>query len=157
MKNPLIIENPDRQGKVRSWVQGAMTLTLWLLWLYLLLPVFEFALARVEASGLSAVATGVNFEIFVWALLLFSVMILSFWLWIRYNILLYHFQAEGHIQYKPLGCNELAKAFGISPLALTDWQSSKHLLIRLTEQGGIYAVEAEGLKHSRLSEECYVA
>lgn len=132
MKN-LLIENPDHQGKVRRLVQRTMTLTLWLLWLYLLLPIFEPVLAGVE--------TAFNPEIFMGVLLLFSVMMLSFWLWARYNILLYRFRDERQIEYKPLACNELAEAFGISPLALTDWHNSKQLLIRLTEQGGIYSVE----------------
>ncbi len=136
MKN-LLIENPDHQGKVRSLVQRTMTLTLWLLWLYLLLPIFEPVLAGVE--------TVFNPEIFVGILLLFSVMMLSCWLWVRYNILLYRFRDERQVEYKPLVCNELAEAFGISPLALTDWHNSKHLLIRLTEQGGIYSVEGGSL------------
>jgi len=156
MNNPLIIENPDHQGRVRRFVQGTITLMLWLLWLYLLLPVFEpaLALAGVDLSVMGVVAEEVDIEIFALTLLLVGTVMLGFWLWARYNTLLHRFRTEGQGQCNTVGRNELADSFGICPLALTDWHSSEQLLIRLTEQGGICSVEAGELKVYRFAEEC---
>jgi len=154
--NPLIIESPECQGRVRRFVQGTITLGLWLLWLYLLLPVFEpvLALAGIDLSVIGVVAKAVNIEIFALVLLLVGTVVLGFWLWICYNTLLYRFRADGQNPCGTVGRGELADSFGICPLALTDWHSSKQLLIRLTEQGGICSVKAGELKVYRFTEEC---
>jgi len=153
--NSLIIENPSRQGRVRRLVQGVMTLMLWLLWFYLLLPVFKpvLALAGVDLSTIGVVAREVNFEIFSLGLLLVGTVVLGFWLWARYNTLLYRFRTGGQNQCGSVGRNELADSFGICPLALTDWHGSEQLLIRLTDKGGICSVEAGEMKIYHFSEE----
>ncbi|MCF6211848.1 MAG: poly-beta-1,6-N-acetyl-D-glucosamine biosynthesis protein PgaD [Gammaproteobacteria bacterium] len=150
----LIIENPHCQGKVRRLVQGAVTLMLWLLWFYLLLPVFEpvLTLAGIDLSVIGVAARHVNFEILVLGPLLVGVVVLGFWLWVRYNILLHRFRADRQNSCNTVGRSELADSFGICPLALTDWHSSDQLLIRLTEQGGIRSVEAGELKTCHFSE-----
>ncbi len=153
--NSLIIECPEHQGWVRRLVQGGVTLMLWLLWFYLLLPVFEPVLELVGAdlSVIGVVAKVVDIEIFVLALSLVGTVILGFWLWARYNTLLHRFRTGGQNQCGSVGRNELADSFGICPLALTDWHDSEQLLIRLTEKGGICSVEAGEMKIYHFSEE----
>ena len=150
----LIIENPRRQGTVRRLVQGTMTLVLWLLWFYLLLPAFEpvLALAGVDLSIIGVEAKKVDFEVFLSGLLLVGAVVLSFWLWVRYNTLLCRCRVDGQDPCNSVGRSELADSFGICPLALTDWHSADQLLIRLTEQGGIRSVKADELKIYYFSE-----
>ncbi len=150
----LIIENPRHQGSVRRLVQGTMTLMLWLSWFYLLLPVFKPALTLVgvDLSIIGVAAKEINFEIFSLGLLLVGVVVLGFWLWIRYNTLRHRLHTGRQNPCNSVGRSELADSFGICPLALTDWHSSDQLLIRLTEQGGIRSVEADALKVYHFSE-----
>lgn len=153
--NPLIIECPEHQGRVRRFVQGTMTLGLWLLWFYLVLPVFEpvLALVGVDLSAVGVAVKATDIETFVLILLLIATVMLGFWLWARYNTLLHRFRAVGKEQCGSVGRNELADSFGICPLALTDWHSSGQLVIRLTEQGNIFSVEAGKMKVYRFVEE----
>jgi len=155
-KSPLIIESPECQGSVRRVVQGTLTLGLWLLWLYLLLPVFEpaLALAGIDLSARGVAAKAVDMEIFALAVALVGVLLLGFWLWARYNALLHRFRRADKAQCVSVGRNELAESFGICPLALTDWHGSGQLVIRLTEQGGICSVEAGKLKVYRYAQGC---
>ena len=154
-KSPLIIESPQRQGGVRRVVQGTLTLGLWLLWLYLVLPVFEplLRLAGIDLSAMGMVAKVVEIETFALALALVGALLLGFWLWARYNTLLHRFRRTDKEQCVGVGRNELADSFGICPLALIDWHGSGQLVIRLTEQGGIYSVEAGELKVYHFAQE----
>ncbi|HHH47872.1 MAG TPA: poly-beta-1,6-N-acetyl-D-glucosamine biosynthesis protein PgaD [Gammaproteobacteria bacterium] len=154
-KSPLIIESPQRQGGVRRVVQGTLTLGLWLLWLYLMLPVFEplLALAGIDLSAMGMAAKVVDVGIFVLVLALVGAVMLGFWLWARYNTLLHRFRRAGKEECASVGRDELADSFGICPLALTDWHGSGQLVIRLTEQGGICSVKAGELKVYHFAQE----
>lgn len=152
--NPLIIESPERQGRGRRLVQGTITLGLWLLWLYLVLPVVKpvLEMAGIDLSVLGVAAKAVDRQVFVGVLSLIATVVLSFWLWARYNALLHRFYAKGRTPCVRVGREELADSFGICPRALAHWHSAGQLLIRLTEQGGICSVEAGEVTVYRLAE-----
>ena len=152
-KNSLVINSPERQGLVRRVVQGSLTLMLWALWFYLLLPVFEpaLAMAGVDLAAQGLAVKTVELEPFAMTLLLMGTVMVSFWLWARYNILLHRFRAGVQGQHDSVGHDELADSFGICPLALSSWQRSEQLVIRHTEQGGICSVEAGELMVSKAS------
>ncbi len=144
MKDSLIIDHPERQGRVRRVVQSGMTLVLWLLWFYLLLPVFEPALtlAGIDLQAMGLTITAIEIEPFAFVLLLVGTVMVSFWLWARYNLLLHRFRISSQQQHDSVAHTELAHSFGICPLALSSWQQSELLMIRHTEQGDICSVEA---------------
>lgn len=146
MSNPLIIENPRRQGRLRWFVQGTLTLGLWLAWLYLLLPAVAPALAM---AGADLAAMGLTVEAidaapFLQTLMLAAAVLVGFWLWSTYNRLLYRLRvrAQGQGRGERVGRQALADSFGICSVALDDWQHSARLVIRHTEQSAICSVDA---------------
>lgn len=146
--NSLIIDSPERQGRVRQVLQGALTLVMWLLWFYLLLPVFKPALAMigVDLLTLGVVVKTVELQPFALALLLVGTVMLIFWLWAHYNVFLHRFHAGAKALENSVDHRELADSFGICPQALSGWQRSGQLVIRHTEQGDICSVEVGELK-----------
>ncbi len=138
----LIIESPHRQGMVRKFVQGGLTLFFWGLWIYLMLPLAAPLMALVGLKfSLFASATHTEHIWFIFPIMLFSAMaMLGMQLWVIYNIFLHH-RRNQQARLSSVCQNELASHFGVAADDLADWHSSGQMTIRLTEQGDVHDVE----------------
>ncbi len=141
--NTLIIQNPHLQGIPQRITLSSITLVLWMLWIYLLLPALKplLTFAGIDLSAISIDERGINIEIFIALLSLITTIIVSFWLWIKYNILLHNRHANRKKRQSIIHQNELAHYFKVSPKKLANWHRSERLNIQLTEQGRIHYVK----------------
>ncbi len=166
MNHPLVIEKPHRQGALRRFIQSIATLAIWVLWLYLLLPIFKLPFTSPDFSSLSTRELIIGIEIFAIALLLIAFISISFWLWAKYNTLLhrYHIKLQNRllkkIRYnfiqipwlynsytaqknvqKAVLQDELANHFCVNLKALGSWQSAKQITIQLAGKDNIHWVK----------------
>ncbi len=139
--NTLIIQNPRSQGMLRRFTQSSLTLALWLLWFYLLLPALSPVLAWVGVDLPIINFREMNLKVFIVMLLSIAVIIVSFLLWIEYNILLYRHTDNGKKKSNIIHHHELARYFKVNPNNLANWHRSEQLTIQLTEQGNIHRIK----------------
>ncbi len=138
----LIIESSHRQGKVRKFVQGGLTLFFWGVWIYLMLPLMGplMAIAGLDHSLFGSAEPGSYLKFLFLILLFIGLVMLSMELWVIYNIFLHrrgHRRESLNIVYR----TQLARHFGVSPRELADWHRSEQMIVRLTKYGKIYDVE----------------
>ncbi len=140
--NSLIIESPHRQGVLRRFIQGGITLAFWGIWIYLMLPLLTplMAMAGIEHALLTSLEP-IDYLKYILPILLFvGVLMLSMELWVRYNIFLHRRsprQERKNIVYR----TQLARHFGVPLNELTQWHRSEQITIRLTEQGKIHDIK----------------
>jgi len=138
----LIIQSPHNQGALRKYTQNSMTVVLWVLWIYLLLPILTPLLILLgnDIQTIGQVERSLNIKQFIAVLPFIIMMTLGYWLWSKYNTLLHYRRnkknrADSIYQYEP------SNYFGISAKELACWQQLKRATVRLTEQGGISCVK----------------
>ncbi len=147
----LIIQNPHNQGTLCKYTQNSMTIALWILWIYLLLPILEPLLILIgnDIQVINQIERSLNIKQFI-AIFPFIIMIIpGYWLWSKYNTLLYHRhnkKKSGNIVHH----HESSNYFGISSQKLHHWQQLKQVTVRLTEQGNISCIK----EHKSLKEPC---
>jgi len=140
----LIIENPHRQGLVRRFIQGAITLAFWGIWLYLMLPLLTplIAMAGIEHALLSSLEP-IDYLRYILPIILFvGALMLGMELWVRYNIFL-HRRSHRQKRKKTVYRTQIAKHFDVPLNDLTGWHHSGRMIIRMTEHGKVYDVEVK--------------
>lgn len=138
----LIIEVPHQQGKLRRFIQGSITLVLWALWVYLLLPLFTLVmtLAGIEFPVFISTKSPIHFNLFFAILVFVGATILGMLLWARYNTSLHRRRTNRHDPATIVCPNDLASYFSVPPKDLAGWHRSGQLTIQLTKQGDIHRV-----------------
>jgi len=138
----LIIQSPHNQGTLRKYTQSSMTMMLWVLWVYLLLPVLAplLILAGNDIQTINLTKESLNFIQFAAVLPLLMVMMMGYWLWSKYNTLLYCYRGEDILE-NVVYLHETPNYFGISGKDLASWQQLKQMTVNLTEQGDVSYVK----------------
>jgi poly-beta-1,6-N-acetyl-D-glucosamine biosynthesis protein PgaD len=138
----LLIEASHQQGRLRRFVQSGITLILWALWIYLLLPLFipMMIAVGIQPPAIISTASPIHPSLFFAILIFVSVTMLGMLLWTRYNTSLHHHRTNRQDPLNIVCKNDLANYFNVSPKKLADWHCSEQLTIQLTKQGGIHCV-----------------
>jgi biofilm PGA synthesis protein PgaD len=117
--SPYIISHPERQSTVQHTMFGALTLSVWVLWLYLWLPLITTILWMVGIRWayieVFMGSRGVSLWIILWILIATSVILGS---WSSYN----HFRFAGKAQRRQvqaLAKSSIGKSFGINSAVLS--------------------------------------
>ncbi len=139
--NTLIIQSPQNQSILSKYTQSLMTAVLWVLWIYMLLPILEPLLVLIDhdIQSINPTENSLNFKQFMPVLTLIVSLIISCWLWSKYNTLLYHYRNKKN-QEKSVRQSKTSSYFSVSPKELTYWQQLKQVTVKLTEQGDILNV-----------------
>ncbi len=145
--NTLIIQSPHNQGTLRKYTQSSITMMLWVLWVYLLLPVLAPVLVLIgnDIQTISQVEYSLNIKQFIALFPFIALMILGNWLWSKYNTLLYL-----HHHKKNRGENSIHQYtslnyFDVPAKELACWQQLKQMTVKLTEQGDVSCVKEHKL------------
>ena len=142
----LIIQSPHNQGTLRKYTQSSITAVLWALWIYLLLPILAPLLLLIDhdIQTIRHIENSLNIKQFI-AILPFIIMIaLGYWLWSKYNTLLYFYRNKKG-QGKSIHPHKLSNYFSVSPKEQACWQQLKQMTVKLTEQGDISYVKEHKL------------
>ena len=144
--NTLIIQSPHNQGILRKYTQNSMTTMLWVLWIYLLLPILSPLLILIghDIQTISQVERSLNIKQFIAVFPLVFIMFTSCWLWSKYNTLLYH-RRNKKSRGKRIQKNESLNYFSIPAKEQAYWQQLKRVTVNLSEQGGISCVKEHKL------------
>ncbi len=147
----LIIQSPHNQGTLRKYTQSSMTMALWALWFYLLLPILAPVLILIgnDIHTVSQIEHPVNITQFVAVLLLIITMIPGYWLWGKYNTLL-HNRRNKKAHKNNTHQHESLNYFSVPAKELFYWQQLKQATVELTEQGDISCVQ----EHKQLKKPC---
>ncbi len=144
--NTLIIQSPHNQGTLRKYTQSSMTMMLWALWVYLLLPVLTPLLVYVsnDIQIISQVEHSLSIKQFIAIFPFIALMVLGNWLWSKYNTLLYlrhHKKGQKNSIHQHTSLNY----FDVSAKELACWQQLKRMTVKLTEQGDVSCVKEHKL------------
>jgi len=144
--NTLIIQSPHNQGVLRKYTQNSMTMVLWALWVYLLLPALAPVLVLIgnDIQSISQIEYSLNIKQLIAIFPFIALVTLGNWLWSKYNTLLYlrhnkKDQENSIHQYKSLNY------FDVSAKELACWQQLKQMTVKLTEQGDVSCVKEHKL------------
>ncbi len=144
--NTLIIQSPHNQGTLRKYTQSSMTVALWALWVYLLLPVLAPALVFIgnDIQTISQIEHSLNIKQFIAIFPFIALIILGNWLWSKYNTLLYLLHHEKN-QENNIHQHTSLNYFDVSAKELAYWQQLKQMTVKLTEQGDVSCVKEHKL------------
>jgi len=136
--SPLIIENSHLQGPWRKISQQLMTMSLWMFWFYLMMPMFGFSPSVSEflTPFIQPLDTEVIIGLAVIVGLLIAGLCLWMGLWVQYNMLLHRFKRHNE-GTEVVRSASLAEHFRVCPVDLAVWQREKQLVIKHCEQGAI--------------------
>ncbi|MCF6235920.1 MAG: poly-beta-1,6-N-acetyl-D-glucosamine biosynthesis protein PgaD [Gammaproteobacteria bacterium] len=144
--NTLIIQSPHNQGILRKYTQSSMTAVLWILWIYLLLPILAPLLLLIgnDVQTISHIEGSLNIKQFIAILPFIAMIALMYWLWSKYNTLLY---LQRNKKDKGNSIQQYASSnyFGASTKELSCWRNFKQVTVKLTEQGDISYVKEHKL------------
>jgi len=144
--NTLIIQSPHNQGTLRKYTQNSMTMALWALWVYLLLPVLSPVLVLIgnDIQTISQVESSLNIKQFIILFPFIILMVTGNWLWSKYNTLLY---LHHHKKTQENSIHQYASVnyFDVSAKELACWQQLKQMTIKFTEQGDVSCVKEHKL------------
>jgi len=142
----LIIQSPHNQGTLRKYTQSSMTMVLWALWIYLLLPVLAPLLVLIgnDIQAISQIERSLNIKQFIAIFPFIIIMIVGNWLWSKYNTLLY-FHRNQKDQENRIHQDESSTYFDVSAKELAYWQQLKQVTVKLTEQGHVACIKEHTL------------
>ncbi|MCF6338610.1 MAG: poly-beta-1,6-N-acetyl-D-glucosamine biosynthesis protein PgaD [Gammaproteobacteria bacterium] len=144
--NTLIIQSPHNQGTLRKYTQSSMTMMLWALWVYLLLPVLAPVLVYIgnDIQTISQIEHSLSIKQFIAIFPFIALVILGNWLWSKYNTLLY---LRHHEKTQETSIHQYTSLnyFDVSAKELACWQQLKQMTVKLTEQGNVSCVKEHKL------------